>query len=74
MHNCNYNKTAMLTELRRLIWRMDQYKKDAQTAKHPLCNKMIEECEADLKKHSKKIEDAISGLARENKFTFCDKC
>lgn len=74
MHNCNFNKTALLVEFRRLIWKMELYKKDAKAANHPLCEKVLSECEADLKKYSKKFEDAISGLAKEGKFNFCDKC
>ena len=74
MHNCNFNKTALLVEFRRLIWKMEQYKKDAKAANHPLCEKVLNECEADLKKYSKKFEDAITGLAKEGKFNFCDKC
>ena len=74
MHNCNFNKTALLVDFRRMIWRMEQYKKDAKSANHPLCEKLLNECEGDLKKYSKKLEDAISGLAKEGKFNFCDKC
>ena len=59
MHNCNFNKTALLVEFRRLIWKMELYKKDAKAANHPLCEKVLSECEADLKKYSKKFEDAI---------------
>ena len=73
-HNCNYNKAALLVSLRRTLWRLEQYKKDAQIANHPLCVAVLKECEADMKKHSKKLEDAITGLAKEGKFTFCDKC
>ncbi len=74
MHNCNYNKIVLLARFRGMLWRLEQYKKDAKAANHPLCNKVLDEIEADLKKHSKKLEDAIAGLARENKFTFCEKC
>ena len=74
MHNCNFNKTSLLANFRRVLWRIEQYKKDAKATGHPLCEKLLNECEADLKKHSKKVEDAISGLAKENKFTFCEKC
>lgn len=74
MHNCNFNKTALLTEMRRIIWRLDTYRKDADKAGHPLCRKTMEELEHDLKKYSKKFEDAIVGLAKEGKYTFCDKC
>lgn len=74
MHNCNFNKTALLTDIRRILWRLDVYKKDAKSASHPLCGKMLEEMGADLEKHSKKLEAAISGLAKEGKFTFCEKC
>ncbi len=74
MHNCNFNKAALLTDIRRIIWRLDTYRKDAKAANHPLCSKLLDELEADLKKYSKKFEEAISGLAKEGKFSFCDKC
>ncbi len=74
MHNCNFNKTALLTDIRRILWRLDLYKKDAKTANHPLCGQLLNELDADLEKYSKKLEDAISGLAKEGKFTFCEKC
>jgi len=74
MHNCNFNKTALLVDFRRIIWRLDQYRKDAKAAGHPLCEKLLNEIEVDLKKHSKKLEDAIVGLSKEGKFGFCDKC
>ncbi len=54
MHNCNFNKTALLVDFRRIIWRLDQYRKDAKSAGHPLCEKMLNDIEVDLKKHSKK--------------------
>ncbi len=74
MHNCNFNKTALLVNLRRIIWRLETYKKDAKAANHPLCGKLLDDMEADLKKYSKKLEDAIVGLSKEGKFGFCDKC
>ncbi|MBI4141826.1 hypothetical protein HY484_02805 [Candidatus Woesearchaeota archaeon] len=74
MHNCNFNKTALLVDFRRILWRLEQYKKDAASAQHPLCHKLLEECEHDLKKYSKKLEEAICGLAKEGKFNFCEKC
>lgn len=74
VHNCNFNKTSLLTEMRRTIWRLETYKKDADKAGHPLCKEALNELERDLKKHSKKLEDAIVGLAKEGKFGFCDKC
>jgi hypothetical protein len=74
MHNCNFNKTALLVDMRRIIWRLDQYRKDAKAANHPLCGKLLDELEHDLKKYSKKFEDAIVGLSKEGKFGFCEKC
>jgi len=74
MHNCNFNKTALLVDMRRIIWRLDTYRKDAKTASHPLCGKLMDEIEHDLKKYSKKLEDAIVGLSKEGKFGFCEKC
>jgi len=74
VHNCNFNKTALLVNLRRMIWRLETYKKDADTADHPLCKEVLNELEADLKKHSVKLQKAIVGLAKEDKFGFCDDC
>lgn len=73
-HNCNFNKTALLTDIRRIVWRLEAYRKDAKAANHPLCGKLLDEMDHDLKKYSKKLEDAICGLAKEGKFTFCEKC
>ncbi len=74
VHNCNFNKTSMLVELRRALWRIDQYKKDADEAGHSSCKGLMDDLGKDLQKHSKKLEDAITGLAKEDKFSFCDKC
>ena len=74
MHNCNFNETSLLVELRRTLWRLETYKKDAKTANHPLCGKLLDELEHDLKKYSKKLEDAVTGLAKEGKYGFCEKC
>ncbi len=74
MHNCNFNKTSLLVEMRRALWRIEQYKKDAEKAGHPLCKDLLSEIEGDLKRHSQKLEQAIVGLAKEDKFTFCDNC
>ncbi|MBW2969590.1 hypothetical protein KY309_02515 [Candidatus Woesearchaeota archaeon] len=74
VHNCNFNKVALLTDMRRIIWRLDTYRKDADKAGHPLCKELLTEMEKDLKKYSKKLEEAIVGLAKEDKFGFCDKC
>jgi len=73
-HNCNYNKASMMVEFRRLLWRLDQYMKDAEKANHPLCKDVLAECKADLVKHTKKLEEAIVGLAKEDKFNFCENC
>jgi len=53
---------------------MEQYAKDADAATHPLCRKVYEELKKDLDKHAKKLEQAVVGLAKEGKFTFCEKC
>ena len=74
MHNCNFNKAALLVNFRRTLWRLGAYKKDAKAANHPLCGKVLDEIENDLKKYSKKLEAAITGLSKEGKFTFCEKC
>ena len=74
VHNCNYDKTALLVEIRRIIWKLEEYRKDADNANHPLCKALYKDLENDLKKYSQKLEAAICGLAKENKFGFCDKC
>ena len=57
-----------------VVSRLETYKKDAKTANHPLCGKLLDELEHDLKKYSKKLEDAVTGLAKEGKYGFCEKC
>jgi len=74
VHNCNYDKVNLLASIRAIAWRLEQYKKDAKDASHPLCEKMYVELGADLEKYSQKLEAAITGLAKEGKFTFCKKC
>ena len=74
MHNCNFNKTSLLVEFRRALWRLEEYKKDADKAGHPLCRDLLNDIEGDLKKHTVKLKEAIVGLAKEDKFTFCDDC
>lgn len=74
MHDCNYNKVNTLSRVRGLKWRIDQYIKDANKAGHPLCAEVFKDLDKDLGKASKKLEMAIEGLAKEGKFTFCDKC
>jgi len=73
-HNCNFNKIALLTQLRSLKWRLETYRKDAEAANHPFCNELMHELEADIDKFSKKLQDAVVGLAKEDKFTFCESC
>lgn len=69
--NCNFNKVHLLSRLASLCWRIQQYKEDAEAANHPLCVKMLEELEADVKKHEKKLVDAVEGLAKEGKLKVC---
>jgi hypothetical protein len=74
VHNCNYDKVALLHELKSIYWRLDQYSKDADEQNHPLCRKVYEDLKKDLDKHIKKLQAAVVGLAKEGKFDFCDKC
>ncbi len=73
-HNCNFDKVSLLIKLRGIIWRIDKYVKDAEITDHPLCKAEYLELKADLERHSKKLEAAIVGLAKEDKFGFCEKC
>jgi len=74
MHNCNFNKVALLADIRRILWRLDTYGKDANKAGHAECKKLLSVLERDLEKHSKELERAIVGLAKKGKFGFCKKC
>lgn len=66
--NCNYDKVKLLQQVSHMIWRIEKhYARDAKKDKHPLCKKMYEELAEDLKKHRKKLEDAVGGLAKEGK-------
>ncbi|HSU73269.1 MAG TPA: hypothetical protein VLJ21_05475 [Candidatus Binatia bacterium] len=69
MQNCNYNKTRVLADVKSLIWRIKNfYRKDAKDANHPLCNALLDELERDLAKYADKLQLAVVGLSRENKF------
>ncbi len=74
MHNCNYDKVALMHQLKQIWSRLDMYSKDAKGEDHPLCDKMYQELKKDLEKHIKKLEMAVTGLAKEGKFAFCEKC
>jgi len=65
--NCNFNKLNLLSIVSSMLWRIEQYKKDAQDAGHPLCDDMLDELEGDLQKHKAKLLKAVCGLAKEGK-------
>ena len=73
-HNCNFDKTNLLVQIKSIMWRLDQYKKDAKKAGHTECEKLYEELHEDLHKYAKKLEAAIVGLAKEGKYEFCKAC
>ncbi|MEM3126851.1 MAG: hypothetical protein QW331_02170 [Candidatus Woesearchaeota archaeon] len=68
-HNCNYNKVELLARVSDLIWVIEKhYIQDAKKEGHPLCAAAYQEIADDLKKHRKKLTEAIVGLAKEGKF------
>ena len=48
MHNCNYDKVALMHQLKQIWSRLDMYSKDAKGEDHPLCDKMYQELKKDL--------------------------
>lgn len=68
LRNCDYDKVAMLHEITKLIWKLDQYEKDARKDTHPLCAEVVKEMRHDLEKHAHKLKLAIVGLSKEGKF------
>lgn len=69
LNNCNYSKVRLLHDLSRIVWYLKKHAKDdAREEGHELCHTMCEEIEADLEKHIDKLKQAITGLAKEDKF------
>jgi hypothetical protein len=60
MDNCTYNKTKLLHEMAKLTGFIEKYaKKDAKSAKHGKCSKMINDLHKDLKKHMDTLSKAL---------------
>ena len=65
----NYNKVKVLNSVVELAaFIQEKAIPDAKKAQHPLSVKMFGEMVSDLQKHSSKLQAAISGLSKEDKF------
>lgn len=67
MSNCNYNKVALLHDVVKLHWRIQQYLKDADKDNHPLCKAVCIELQKELEKTAGKLKAAVSGICKEGK-------
>ena len=63
MKNHNYNLVHLLARVNSTLWRMDQYKKDAESCEH--CLGLWDALQTDVEKHSKmligEIKNHVSG-------------
>jgi len=67
LNNCNYNCTQQLSKKLALLWRIDQYTKDAKDCGHPACADMWRKIKADEEKHVEMLRQAVEGLSKEGK-------
>lgn len=68
LSNCNYNCTQQLSRKLALLWKIDQYIKDAEECEHPACADVWKQIKEDEKRHVEMLRQAIEGLSREGKF------
>ena len=67
LNNCNYNCVQGLSRKSALLWRIDQYIKDAEECGHPACAEVWKNIREDEEKHIDMLKQAIEGLAKEGK-------
>ena len=68
--DCNYDKIKLLHMLSQVKHFVRKHAvEDAKKSNHPLCAKMYEEIAADAEKHIEKLKAAVTGLAKEGKFS-----
>ena len=68
--DCNYDKTKLIHELAALKHFIERHAiEDAKKAGHDLCGSMYREVAEDIDKAMEKLKSAVSGLAREGKYS-----
>ncbi len=66
---CNYDKTKLLHQLSAMSHFISKHAiPDAQKDEHPLCASEYGELKADLDKHILKLQAAVVGLSKEDKY------
>lgn len=69
LNDCNYNKVKLLTDMSKIVYYLKKHAQlDAKREGHELCCAVCEEIEKDLEKHILKLQAAIEGLSKEDKF------
>jgi hypothetical protein len=61
MDNCTYNKMKLLKDLALIDAFIGRHgKKDAKSAKHNGCEKMLEQLQRDIQKHMKNLKTVLA--------------
>jgi len=68
LSNCNHNVLQVLSMKLDLLWRYEQYLKDAKKEKHNKCAQMIMKMVKDDAKHVKGLRDMIIHKCEKKKF------
>jgi len=67
LSDCGYNYTKVLSKKGALVYRLEQYIKDAKKMKSPMCVKMWQQIKKDELKHMDMLKQAIAELAKKGK-------
>lgn len=67
LNNCNYNCMQQLARKLSLLWRIEQYVKDAEECGHPACAEVWIKIKDDEERHVEMLRLAVEGLSREGK-------
>ncbi len=62
--DCTYNCTKQLAQKLDLLWRLDDYIKEAKKMKHSECVKIFERIKKDTKKHAELLRDVLTKKAK----------
>jgi len=69
LQSCNYDKTKLIHEISEIIRFIDLHAvKDSEETGHPLCGLVYSELREDLQKHLLKLNLAVQGLSKEEKY------
>ena len=67
LSNCGYNTSQALARKGAMIWKIDQFIKDAKKEKVTACVKMWQEIKKDEQKHVQMLKQSIAALCKAGK-------